>query len=45
MTYVKFQGILERIHKLRRYDAGGGITKDELIAEHLATKRDEADDF
>jgi hypothetical protein len=45
MTYVRFQGVLERIGKLRRYEPGGGVTKDELIAEHLAAKKAEADDF
>jgi hypothetical protein len=45
MTYVKFQGILERLHKIRWHEAGGGVSKDEMMAEHMAAKKAEADDF
>lgn len=45
MTYVRFQGILERIHKLRRYEPGGGMSREEMIAEHWEAKKAEGDDF
>jgi hypothetical protein len=45
MTYVRFQGILDRIHKIRRFEPGGGATKDELIAEHMEARQQAEDDF
>jgi hypothetical protein len=45
MTYVRFVATLEDLHKLKRYQVGGGMTKDELIAERLEAKKAEADDF
>jgi hypothetical protein len=39
MTYIRFNGILARIHKINRSLPGGGITREQALAERIAEAR------
>lgn len=45
MTFVKFNGIIARIHKIKRYETGGGITREEQQIERMAAMKEEQDDL